>query len=91
MSDDFDNRRKIFDEVRQFNRTEQEELYRILRRCNEEISENRNGIFFDLNSLKQETIRIIESWIEFCTKNRSTLESREKEMYALLNDNFDSA
>ena len=91
MSDDFDNRRKIFDEVRQFNRTEQEELYRILRRCNEEISENRNGIFFDLNSLKQETIRIIESWIEFCTKNRSTLESREKEMNALLNDNFDSA
>ena len=43
---DFENRKRLFEHIKQFNRTEQEELYRILRRSQEEMSENRNGIFF---------------------------------------------
>ena len=89
MSDhDFEARKRIFEEIKKFNRTEQEELYRILRRCNEEISENRNGIFFDLLSLSQATINNIEEWIKFCLKNRAALETRENEMTTLLNENF---
>jgi hypothetical protein len=90
MSQDpeFEARKKIFEDIKQFNRTEQEELYRILRRCNEEMSENRNGIFFDLLTLNQDTINKIQSWIEFCMKNRVALDTREQEMSALLNENF---
>jgi hypothetical protein len=77
---EFENRKKILEEIKHFNRAEQEELFRIIRRCNEETSENRNGIFFDLLSLKQETIDHIKEWITFCVKNRANFESREKEM-----------
>ena len=80
---EFESRKKIFEEIKNFTRTEQEELYRILRRCNEEMSENRNGIFFDMMALKEATIEKIQEWILFCQKNRASFESREKEMTSL--------
>jgi len=81
---EFESRKKILEEIKNFNRAEQEELYRILRRSNEETSENRNGIFFDLMSLKQETVDKVKEWIVFCLKNRKNFESREKEMSDLM-------
>lgn len=80
---EFESRKKIFEEIKNFTRTEQEELYRILRRCNEEMSENRNGIFFDMMALKESTVEKIQEWIIFCQKNRANFESREKEMTSL--------
>ena len=86
MSDtEFEKRKQIMEDIRTFNRAEQEELYRILRRCSEELSENRNGIFFDLMSLKQETVDNIKEWISFCKNNRTSFESREKELNNLMN------
>ncbi len=73
----------MYDEIKKFNKTEQEELYRILRRCGEDLSENKNGIFFDLMNLRQTTIKEIQDWISFCNQNRETFESREKEMSQL--------
>ena len=84
---EFETRKKIFEEVKKFTRAEQEELYRILRRAGEEMSENRNGIFFDLMSLKESTVTNIQEWISFCTKNRESFESREREMRDLLHEN----
>lgn len=84
---EFDTRKKIFEEVKRFTRAEQEELYRILRRNGEEMSENRNGIFFDLMSLKEKTILNIQEWITFCSKNRESFEAREKAMSNLLEEN----
>jgi hypothetical protein len=84
---EFETRKKIFEEVKKFSRAEQEELYRILRRGGEEMSENRNGIFFDLMSLKPATITNIQEWISFCSKNRESFEVREKEMRDLLHEN----
>lgn len=84
---EFDTRKKIFEEVKRFTRAEQEELYRILRRNGEEMSENRNGIFFDLMSLKEKTILNIQEWITFCNNNRESFEVREKAMSHLLEEN----
>jgi hypothetical protein len=81
---EFEKRKQIMEDVRGFNRAEQEELYRILRRCSEEPSENRNGIFFDLMSLKQDTVDKIKEWISFCKNNRTSFESREKELNNLM-------
>jgi hypothetical protein len=77
---DFENRKKIFEEIKKFTRAEQEELVRILRRNTEDISENRNGMFFDLLALRPSTIADISNYVEFCSKNRANFEVREKEM-----------
>jgi hypothetical protein len=83
---DFDERKILFDEIKKFNRGQQEELYRILRREGEELSENRNGMFFDLNALKPTTILEIQKWVGYCKKNDTDLEQREQEMKKLLEE-----
>jgi len=83
MSTDFETRKRIFEEIKKFNRTEQEELFRILKRENEEVSENRNGIFFDLTAIKETTLTKIKDWIQFCKTNTSEFEEREKELHLL--------
>lgn len=81
---DFETRRNIFEEIKRFNRTELEELYKVLRRAGEEVSENRNGMFFDLLSLKDDTIVKIQELIQFCIENRANFEVREKVMSQLI-------
>jgi hypothetical protein len=83
---DYEQRKRMFEEIKHFNRAEKEELYRILRRCNEEVSENKNGMFFDLMNLQATTIEEIRKWIEFCIQNKATFEIREKEMSSLANE-----
>ena len=80
MATDYEERKQMYEEIKKFNKTEQEELFRILKRCNEDLSENKNGIFFDLMNLQEETVTEIQKWISFCNKNRVQFEIREKEM-----------
>ena len=82
---DFETRKKVFEEIKRFNRTELEELYKILRRSSEEVSENRNGMFFDLLSLKDDTLHKIDALIVFCKENRANFEVREKALTDLVN------
>ena len=80
---EFETRKRLHEEIKKFNRTEQEELFRILKRENEEVSENRNGIFFDLTVIKESTLLKIKEWIVFCKKNTTDFEEREKEIELL--------
>jgi hypothetical protein len=80
---DYDTRKQIYEEIKKMNRTEQEELFRILKKCNEEVSENKNGIFFDLMNLQQDTIKQIQEWLSFCNKNKVQFEIREKAIQEL--------
>jgi hypothetical protein len=84
---DFESRKRLFDEIKLFNRTEQEELFRILRKQGEEVSENRNGIFFDLMSLQADTIVKVQEWVDFCKKNNTDFQSREDELVELAKKN----
>lgn len=81
---DFETRKIIFEEIKRFNRTELEELYKVLRRSGEEVSENRNGMLFDLLSVKDETVTKIHELIQFCIENRANFEVREKVMNNLI-------
>ena len=83
---DFEMRKKLFEEIKKFTRAEQEELVRILRRNTEDISENRNGMFFDLLTLRPSTIQDITGYVEFCVKNRANFEIRENQMKEMVEE-----
>jgi hypothetical protein len=80
---EYEKRKKILEFIKIFTRPEQEEVYRILKRNGEDISENRNGMFFDIAVLKPSTIQGIENWIEFCRTNREMFEKRNAELEAI--------
>lgn len=83
---EFEERKKMYEDIKFFNRTELEELYRILCKCGEEVSENKNGMMIDLMNVKVETIKEIKKWITFCISNKASFETREKVMSDLANE-----
>lgn len=87
QQDDYGLRKRIFEDIKRFSRSEQEELFRILKRNEEEISENKNGMFFDIMNLKDETIQNIQTYIQFTNQNRQELAVREQAMVQLQAEN----
>lgn len=83
---EYEKRKKMLETIKAFSRPEQEEVYRILRRNSEEISENRNGMFFDLGNLNVSTIQDLQAYIAFCQTNREIFEARNAELEAMKRD-----
>jgi hypothetical protein len=76
--------RKLFAErLSLLSKSEYEEIFRILKRANEQWSENSNGIFFDVNSLSDATFEKMQFFMEFCMKSRVEQEERLRAIEAL--------
>ena len=61
------------------NKSEQEEIFRILKENEGFFSENSNGIFFDVIKLNDILFEKMLKFVEFCKSNRKKFESREEE------------
>jgi hypothetical protein len=85
-SAEYDRRRKIWEIIKTLTKSEQEELYRILKRGNVETTENTNGIFFDVGKLPQPLIEQISKFLEFCSQNRRNFEERDVVLATLRGD-----
>jgi hypothetical protein len=76
---EYEQRKSFLEDLKLLNKVEKEEVYRILKKNFASVSENSNGIFFDVSSLERETFQQILTFMEFCKKNRQEFESREQE------------
>jgi hypothetical protein len=76
--------RALFAErLSQLSKSEYEEVFRILKRANEQWSENSNGIFFDINAVSTATFEKLQFFMNFCMKIRSDQDERMKAIEAL--------
>jgi hypothetical protein len=80
----------MFENIKILDKPEQEEIFRIIRKTKENYTENSNGIFFDLNSISDESFSLIKEYINFCLKTRQEHESRLKELETIRiqNENY---
>lgn len=85
-NEEYEERKKVWEMIKMLVKSEQEELFRILRRGEAEFSENSNGVFFDLSKLKQSIFEEILKFIQFCESNRQNFEQRDQAMAALRNE-----
>jgi hypothetical protein len=90
MSTSYDDRKKIYEDIKLLQRPEQEELFRIIRKTKENYSENSNGIFFDLSMISEESFQYIKEYLSFCFKTRQEHEERLKELeiIRIQNENY---
>lgn len=79
-ADDYDRRKKFIEDLKKLVKSEQEEIFRILKRSKGEWSENSNGIFFDVMKIPMDAFEKMIQFMEFCMKNRENFNQREKEM-----------
>jgi hypothetical protein len=77
---EYDERKSFLDDLKLLTKDEYGEMYRVLKRNQVELSENSNGIFFDMLSLTAETFNEIKAFMELCKSQRKDESARVKTM-----------
>lgn len=80
---EYEERKLFLEQLSILSRTEQEEVFRIIRRCNDAYSENKNGIFFNISILKQDTFNKLKEFMSYCIENRNEQDQRMNEMNSI--------
>jgi hypothetical protein len=90
MASNYEERKKLFEHIKDLVKPEQEEIFRIIRKTKENYTENSNGIFFDLATISNDTFNQIKEYLDFCLKTRKEDEERLKELETIRiqNENY---
>jgi len=90
MATSYDDRKKVFENIKVLVKSEQEEVFRIIRKTKENYTENSNGIFFDLSTVSNVTFGQIKEYLDFCLKTRQEDAERLKELETIRiqNENY---
>lgn len=83
---DYDERKLFMERLTTLVKSEYEEIYRILKRSNETISENANGLFFNVADISVDTFNKLKVFMDFCIENRNNQDQRIKALEALRNE-----
>ena len=81
--EDYDSRKELLENMKALSKTEKEDIFRIIKRENEQFSENSNGIFFDLATIKKTTFVEILNMITLSNQKKQEQDERLKEMEKL--------
>jgi len=79
----YEQRKQFFENLKILVKSEYEEIFRILKKNNEEFTENSNGIFFDVNTVSETTFDQFQEYMNFCLENRRVEEGRTKQLASL--------
>ena len=80
---EYDQRKSFLDDIKNLTKDECKEMYRILKKNNVSLSENSNGIFFDLVALTPEIFKELETFMALCRTQQSDETLRTQEMNCL--------
>jgi hypothetical protein len=86
----YEERRNIFEHIKVLVDSEQQEIFRIIRKSKENYTENSNGIFFDLATISESAFIQINEYLNFCLKTRQEdiLRLNELETIRIQNENY---
>lgn len=79
-NEEYEDRKHVLTELKRLVKSEQEQIFLIVKRYHLEYSENSNGVFFDLSRVSKEAFEEIKKFLAFCQTNRKDFEVREREM-----------
>ncbi len=79
-NEEYEERKLFLEELKKLVVSEQEEIFRILKKNNCEFSENSNGVFFDISKLPTPVFLKMKEFLSFCQANRKNFEIRDREM-----------
>lgn len=77
---EYEERKQFLEELKKLVKSEQEQIFTILKKYKVDYSENSNGVFFDLSKVPQAPFEEMKKFLVFCQANRSEFEARDREM-----------
>lgn len=77
----FSNKRlgKLVGDVDDLSDDEKKEVFKIFDKYQVKYTENNNGIYIIISQIKPSILLEVENFLDFCKKNRETLESKDNE------------
>lgn len=78
--EDYLDRKKCLEELKSLVKSEQAQIFRILKKYKVEYTENSSGILFDLLKVSKEAYDDIRNFLSFCQDNRNNFDERDREM-----------
>jgi hypothetical protein len=79
-NEEYEQRKKVLADLKNLVKSEQEQIFLILKKHKVDYSENSNGVFFDLSRIPKEPFEEIQKFLSFCQANRTEFETRSKQM-----------
>jgi hypothetical protein len=79
-NEDYEERKRVLNELKSLVKSEQEQIFLVLKRHKIDYSENSNGVFFDLSRVPKEAFEEMQKFLAFCQQNRNDFEARDKQM-----------
>lgn len=73
-------RKRSLEELKNLVKSEQAQVFRILKKFNVEYTENSSGVLFDMTKLSKEAFQELQTFLSFCQDNRKNFETRDREM-----------
>lgn len=75
-------RKVLFEKINGMTRTEHEEIFKIIKNNNKDMSfsKNKNGIFFNLSTLDEKTIDEINKFVNYCISHKQELDEYDKKI-----------
>lgn len=74
------DRKKCLEELKSLVKSEQAQIFRILKKYSVEFTENSSGVLFDLLKVSKEAYTEIRTFLSFCQDNRNNFDERDREM-----------
>lgn len=79
-NEEYEQRKKVLADLKNLVKSEQEQIFLILKKHKLDFSENSNGVFFDLSRIPREPFEEMQKFLSFCQANRNEFEARNKQM-----------
>jgi hypothetical protein len=82
-TEDYERRKAFLEDLKGLSKSEYIEILRILKQHDIAVSENHNGVFFNLSTLSKEAFEALQLFRRFTVSNRLQLADRELMMSSL--------
>ena len=82
-AEEYERRKAFLAELQGLSKTEYVEILRILKQHDSMVSENHNGVFFNLCTITQEAFEALCLFRRFTLQNKEHLQDRERVMSSL--------
>jgi isoleucyl-tRNA synthetase len=74
-------RKRLSEKINMLGSTEHIEILRILKENDVPLTENKNGVFFNLSTLDPEAYDIVENFVNYCYANKHELDQYDRKLH----------
>lgn len=82
----YEQRKKFHEDLKHLVKSEYEQIFRILKKYEQQYTENSNGIFFDVMTISEESFKEMVQFMNFCLENRRQESERISELANLTSE-----